>query len=260
VYGPNKTVLTDGTSAKGTMPLRPSWGLHGNPAGPNEGERQQHREERKRQKAAAKTARKERAVQKAAEMSANTGTRAEDDLNTGGADATHCARRGELLHGRGKQSVTFGESVVQQSEQETARQLVGRKEREGQEIAAPQVEGGNVADQELTVGQSAAVARSDVDYFVSLLMGGTRRSRARVVQDKVIQGFEVQWRDAVKAALKDLEAEFNIADMHAQYDVLCVFGKELLLRELQGKAVRILAHKKRKIKERGSVRTKQASR
>ena len=169
MYGPNKTVLTDG-SAKGTMPLRPSWGLHGNPAGPNEGERQQHREERKRQKAAAKTARKERAVQKAAEMSANTGTRAEDDLNTGGADATHCARRGELLHGRGKQSVTFGESVVQQSEQETARQLVGRKEREGQEIAAPQVEGGNVADQELTVGQSVAVARSDV-LFRQLIDG-----------------------------------------------------------------------------------------
>ena len=241
------------------MPLRPSWGLHGNPAGPNEGERKQHREERKRQKAAAKTARKGRAVQKAAEMSANTATRAEDDLNTGGADATHCARRGELLHGRGNQSATFGESVVQQSEQEIARQLVGRTEREGQEIAAPQVEGGNVADQELTVGQSVAVARSDIDYFVSLLMGGTRRSRARVVQDKAIHGFEVQWRDAVKAALKDLEAEFNIADMHAQYDVLCVFGKELLLRELQGTAVRILAHKKRKIKERGSIRTKQAS-
>ena len=90
-------------------------------------------------------------------------------------------------------------------------------------------------------------------------MGGTRRSRARVVQDKVIQGFEVQCRDAVKAALKDLEAEFNIADMHAQYDVLCVFGKELLLRELQGTAVRILAHEKIKIKERGSIRTKQAS-
>ena len=70
------------------MPLRPSWGLHGNPAGPNEGERQQHREERKRQKGAAKTARKERVVHKAAEMSANTDTRAEDDLNTGGADAT----------------------------------------------------------------------------------------------------------------------------------------------------------------------------
>ena len=30
---------------------------------------------------------------------------------------------------------------------------------------------------------------------------------------------------------------------------LCVFGKELLLRELQDKAVRILAHKKRKVKE-----------
>ena len=124
--------------------------------------------------------RKERAVQKAAEMSANTGTRAEDDLNTGGADATHCTRRGELLHGRGNQSVTFEESVVYRSEQETVRQLGERKEREGQEIAAPQVEGGNAADQELSVGQSVAVARSDIDYFISLLRGGTRPRRSTV--------------------------------------------------------------------------------
>lgn len=212
---------------------RPSWGLYDNGPGPaRQGHSEVSREQRKAEKAAAKAARRERATLRTAGMAVVTGARAEGDLAIAGVDATHCESRGELLHGRGNQHISFGVTQMQQSEQGTARQQ------------------GDPGNRSVAyAGQSAAAGRANgVARFVGLLMDGVRRNRARVVSEQLTQGFEVQWEQSVCAALVDLEQEFAITDMSVQYDSLCRFGRELMLRELQGKAVRILAHKKRKAK------------
>ena len=82
------------------------------------------------------------------------------------------------------------------------------------------------------------------------LLADTDRSIVRVVKPVLIVGFEAEWRKSIGAALQDLEKEFRTGDLLAAFAELTQMGQELFLRELQSKAVRILAHKKRKLKSR----------
>jgi len=87
-----------------------------------------------------------------------------------------------------------------------------------------------------------------VGRAVELLADTTNRKFVRVVRPAIILGFEAEWHKSVAAALQDLEAEFQTGDILAAFAGMCEMGQELFLRELQAKAVRILAHKKRKLK------------
>jgi len=74
--------------------------------------------------------------------------------------------------------------------------------------------------------------------FLQLLDGlqGVRR---------LVAGYELQWEAAVATALQDLKSEFEITDIVQRFDGLCKMGQTLFLRELKGKAIRIVAYKKR---------------
>ena len=60
--------------------------------------------------------------------------------------------------------------------------------------------------------------------------------------------FEVQWERSVAAALSELQAEFEWQNALVCFREMCPVGQVCFLRELKSKAVRILAHKKRKLK------------
>lgn len=64
----------------------------------------------------------------------------------------------------------------------------------------------------------------------------------------VISGYELQWEQSVSAALGDLQSEFSRLNVWDTFQSLDAMSKVLLLREVKAKAVRILAHKKAKIK------------
>ena len=94
------------------------------------------------------------------------------------------------------------------------------------------------------------VSGSVTDRLLEALVDPRRGNFTRIVRPSVYQGFEKEWRASVGAALTDLEVEFKTGDLlrvFAEMDRMC---QELFLREVQNKAVRILAHKKRKSKGR----------
>lgn len=94
--------------------------------------------------------------------------------------------------------------------------------------------------------QSTAYVAIDVVHkFVGLLTSHNYRPLAL---QRVVQGSEQQWEKAVKAAVQDMQQEFKVEDMLQKWTELCDMGRELFLRELRGKATRILAHKKRHTK------------
>lgn len=64
---------------------------------------------------------------------------------------------------------------------------------------------------------------------------------------QLIAGFEVQWELAVAAALADLQSEFELFDILGRFKSESKMSQVLFLRELKSKAVRILAHKKKKL-------------
>jgi hypothetical protein len=97
--------------------------------------------------------------------------------------------------------------------------------------------------------QPGLIDRAVIGRAVGLLVDrDSRRTFARIVKPAVIAGFEAEWHKSVGAALRDLEAEFQTGDLLGSFAEMDVMGQELFLRELQSKAVRILAHKKRKLK------------
>ena len=54
---------------------------------------------------------------------------------------------------------------------------------------------------------------------------------------------------SVAATLSDMQAEFEWQNVLGCFREMCPIGQVCFLRELKSKAVRILAHKKRKLKE-----------
>ena len=100
---------------------------------------------------------------------------------------------------------------------------------------------------------SACVAICVVSQFMELLRA---QGRNPISLQRVVEGHEQQWQKSVAAALKDLQCEFHIGDLLQKYHVLCPMSKELFLRELRGKATRILAYKKRHRKAKPSERSK----
>ena len=89
---------------------------------------------------------------------------------------------------------------------------------------------------------TACVALAVVSRFTRLL---NQQSYYPQALQRVTAGFEAQWQQSVKSALESLQSEFRVADLGQKYDGFCAMGKELFLRELRSKSVRILAHKKR---------------
>jgi hypothetical protein len=92
---------------------------------------------------------------------------------------------------------------------------------------------------------SAHLAASVVTQFIGML---SRHSYHPLALQKVTAGYEQQWNKSVGVALRELQQEFQIEDVVAKYSGLCDMSKELFLRELRGKATRILAYKKRRSK------------
>lgn len=92
---------------------------------------------------------------------------------------------------------------------------------------------------------SAHLAASVVTQFIGML---SRHSYHPLALQKVTTGYEQQWNKSVGVALLELQQEFKIEDVVAKYSGLCDMSKELFLRELRGKATRILAYKKRRSK------------
>ena len=72
------------------------------------------------------------------------------------------------------------------------------------------------------------------------------------VLQRLILGYEDQWKQAVRKGLQHMQEELGICDAREQYGGMCRVIKELFLRELRGKATRILAHKKRQIKKKAA--------
>jgi len=89
---------------------------------------------------------------------------------------------------------------------------------------------------------TACVALAVVSRFTRLL---NQQSYCPQALQRVTAGFEAQWQQSVKSALESLQSEFRVADLGQKYDGFCAMGKELFLRELRSKSIRILAHKKR---------------
>ena len=65
----------------------------------------------------------------------------------------------------------------------------------------------------------------------------------------VVSGFELQWEMSVAAALTDMQEGFGWQNVLDNLKEMCQVGQVCFLRELKSKAVRTLAHKKRKLKE-----------
>ena len=63
-----------------------------------------------------------------------------------------------------------------------------------------------------------------------------------------IVGYETQWLAAAVDALARLEDELKLSDIQQHYKKQCVADKELSMREWQRKSIGILAHRKRKLK------------
>jgi hypothetical protein len=89
---------------------------------------------------------------------------------------------------------------------------------------------------------AATVGAHVVDRFDELL-----RDHAYYPQNlqRVVLGHDGLWKKAVAKAIQSLQSELHINDALQQYESFCKVGRELMLRELRSKAVRILAHKKR---------------
>jgi hypothetical protein len=118
-----------------------------------------------------------------------------------------------------------------------------------QEKSAPLKAGVSGSDGEENATQAAqnaafaTLGTGVVDRFVELLRGHGYYPQAL---QRVEQGYDALWLQAVKKAVQSLQSELHIPNALRQYNDFCPVGKELLLRELRGKAVRILAHKKRR--------------
>jgi hypothetical protein len=209
------------------------------------------RAERKAFKAVAKAERVRKAqardVQAQQHAMGRTETQAKDIQARGGGKAAPSGGMpshimGHPVHGLGD-SRRPGSDVQRASRQPT------------QEHASPHGAGGEASEKAsrayLVATQPGLISRSVVDRVIDLLMGKDfRRPFARIVRPALVQGFEAEWHMSVGAALQDLEAEFKTGDMLAAFAELTQMGQELFLREVQSKAVRILAHKKRKSKGR----------
>jgi len=131
--------------------------------------------------------------------------------------------------------------TVRQTE-ETAAPLQVRTAAQDVQGTVPGVEA-TAAPAELS---TACVAVSVVKRFVRLL--GQHSYYPGALQ-KVVAGSEMQWEQSVRSAIVSLQSEFRDVDLSAKYDGFCIMGKELLLRELRGKATRILAHKKKQARK-----------
>jgi hypothetical protein len=162
----------------------------------------------------------------------------------------------ERLHGEGTQLHNTGQNSTQ------AHSMVGiartvTERLDGDNVAHAQAKatkhngaGGNVSEQVDTAvpdrRSSACVASSVVQEFLELMRGHGRNPRQL---QRVVEGCEEQWEKSVASALRDLKEEFQIENLHGKYETLCLMSKELFMRELRGKATRILAHKKRHMKQ-----------
>jgi hypothetical protein len=197
--------------------------------------------ERKAFKAIAKAERKEKAQERDSQAGLGErnetqaeGTQARNEVRTAtfGGRPFHVA--GTPVHGMGD-SRELGPDAV----------------RADQGLTSPRNEEGEAtrkASRTLVVDtQPGLIDRKVIDRAVGLLMD-RRRTFARIVKPALIAGFEAEWHKSVGAALQDLEAEFKTGDLLGCYAEMSAMGNELFLRELQSKAVRILAHKKRKSK------------
>ena len=60
--------------------------------------------------------------------------------------------------------------------------------------------------------------------------------------------YELLWEQAVSATVNDIQSEFGLQEVTGTFDQMDQMCKVLFLRELKSKAVRILAHKKRKVR------------
>jgi len=63
-----------------------------------------------------------------------------------------------------------------------------------------------------------------------------------------IVGYETQWLAAAVDALARLEDELKLSDIQQHYKKQCAADRELFMREWQRKSIGILAHRKRKLK------------
>ena len=166
----------------------------------------------------------------------------------------------ERLHGEGTQSHSTGQNSTQ------AHSMVGiartvTERLDGDNVAHAQAKatqhdgaGGNASEQVDTAvpdrRSSACVASSVVQEFLELMQVHGRNPRQL---QRVVEGCEEQWEKSVASALRDLKEEFQIENLHGKYETLCPMSKELFMRELRGKATRILAHKKRHRKQKESA-------
>jgi hypothetical protein len=100
---------------------------------------------------------------------------------------------------------------------------------------------------------AASEANSVTAHFLALLEGQGCMSAST---QRVKCGFEVQWEMSVAAALSDMQSEFSLSCVSLKFREMCDMGQVLFLREVKTKAVRILAHKKKKLKEKKTKKAK----
>lgn len=144
-----------------------------------------------------------------------------------------------------------GQRQRNESQTVTARQsgdiVARRREKSTPRCVAEEIGSGGEANatQDEQSAAFGAVGVGVVDRFVQLL--GDHSYYPQALQ-RVVQGHEMQWKQTVRKAVQSLQEDLRVGDALQQFNEFGRVGRELLLRELRGKAVRILAHKKRKDK------------
>jgi hypothetical protein len=227
------------------MSLRPSWGLYGNPPGPPERE-ELTRAERKAAKARSKAERVEKAFWKAAAVQGGDGEGRWPDAPMVGLAMGVTSRDGV----RAARSVGTGANVTARADRPRAGGTAsqgGEKATQDRGFASRAEE--NAAQHGASLAQGRGVTVDQSAEFHQELM---RRLRQRMFRNTAIEGYAEQWNLSVAQAVVDLQSELGMGDVRQAFDGLCRIGQELFLRELKNKAVRILAHKKRKLKTKSS--------
>ena len=118
----------------------------------------------------------------------------------------------------------------------------------GEMVATQYVAHANTTQRGNTQSKSVSGATSETTVTAQMIQLLVERGCMRGTQ-QVVCGFEVQWEMSVAAAVSDMQAEFGWQDVMDSFREMCQVGQVCFLREMKSKAVRILGHKKRKLKE-----------
>lgn len=184
--------------------------------------------------------------------SATAGIGASTEAQSAHLGVSSSLETAELAHEMGNLTRSGGNR--QQREQQVGRAVSVRQSQVSaatfQDKAAPREAGESVSGERASAAVAeqctALVTISVVEQFMGLL---SSQNYYPQVLNRITSGHEQAWKQAVAKGLQHMQTELRIGDALQQYNSFCRVGRELFLRELRGKATRILAHKKRQVKK-----------